>query len=404
MCSFESQRSKSDVSSEKQSAGTIDMTQIHASIQPKLPAGGLVTEGADESLLITPISTVIGNHQVTDDSASTRHSKSRRTGGSDGTTDPLLETTSAWGQHAYLKAKQLLSPEQFGEFKTIMNKFESKHENPAEVDGTYRQISRLLDATSGAIPEAERIDVAVQILSHAAQPNDVGQGQHELCAVAGLETREYSRSPSKAAEVVATAALTGQWTAPDGKPIKLDPRGLVPGSEEAGFLNGIGRDEASQLFQLAITNDITQRLEEPIFYNGTAGDEVTSANGQPAAYEGGNQLIGLPPDLVAQAGQRDFGDSNFFLMSGVMVESGNLPTNGLTEFPSSSALKAILSQSENYPMLMGVDGRKLFGADGLHVIRILSEDPKSGNVTVSDPNFPSRTSEFSFQELYQASM
>jgi hypothetical protein len=158
----------------------------------------LVTEGADESLLITPISTVIGNHQVTDDSASTRHSKNRRTGG-DETTDPLLETTSAWGQHAYLKAKQLLSPEQFGEFKTIMNKFESKHESPAEVDGTYRQISRLLDATSGAIPEAERIDVAVQILSHAAEPNDVGQGQHELCAVAGLETREYSRSPSKAA-------------------------------------------------------------------------------------------------------------------------------------------------------------------------------------------------------------
>src|ERR1700733_7259506 len=103
----------------------------------------------------------------------------------------------------------------------MMHAFEARKENPAEVDATYYQISRLLDATTGAIPQTDRIDVAMQILLDAAQPDAVGQGDHNTCTVAGLETREFARTPSRAAEVVATAALTGQWSTPDGKQIKL---------------------------------------------------------------------------------------------------------------------------------------------------------------------------------------
>jgi hypothetical protein len=404
MATPEAQLLKSDNSSERPPTNLVDLTQDHTSLQSRHQARKRETKQTADSIVITPVSSVISNNQHKGHHTTARDSKSKGHGRAEADPDPLLETSSAWGQHAYLRAKQLLSPLDFEGYKNIMHAFEAKKESPAEVDATYQQISRLLDATSGAIPEADRIDVAVQILLHAAQPDGVGQGDHNTCAVAGLETREFARTPSRAAEVVATTALTGQWTAPDGKQIKLDPKGLVPGEEEMGLLGGYNRSLESQIFQLTMTNDILQRLKKPVFYTGTDDDTFTYANGEPAEFDGSKRLIGLPLNDVEQAGERDFGDSDFFLVNSSMAKSHNIPHGGLTEFGTVPDLEAQLRQTNKFPLLMAVDGRKLSGM-GVpdHAIRLLAYDPKTGYITVSDPNFPGTTSEVSVEELFEAS-
>jgi hypothetical protein len=391
MANFESTLGQSESRYERSIASAlVDMSREHAEIRP--PHSRRERGNSDrQSLVVSPISTIMSDVHSPNSDPSQQ--------------DPLIETTSPWAQHAYLRAKEVMPPDQFDEFKTMMNGFAARNESSSEVDGTYQQISRLLDATGGAIPQDQRIDAAVGILEHAVHPDSVGQGNNDTCTLASLETREYTRSPAKAAEIVATAALTGQWTAPDGKQIKLDPNGLQLNADDEGAIAGFNRDEASRVFQVTMVNDITQRQSTPIYFSGGTGEELTYANGRVANMGGEHQLLGLPPSEVAKLAQRDFGDGNFFLINQQMVKADKLNPAGLTEFQSPSTLQWDLQHGGGFPYEIALNGQKLFGALGTpnHAIRLLREDPSNGDVTVSDPNLPRLTEGFTINQLYQAS-
>lgn len=94
--------------------------------------------------------------------------------------------------------------------------------------------------------------LAQQIIDHAAHPHYIGQGDHNTCNVTALESRLFSTEPSKASQLIADVATTGQYTAKDGSTVTLDQKDLAKDSNSQANLsaNGDGdRSYASQLFQ-----------------------------------------------------------------------------------------------------------------------------------------------------------
>jgi hypothetical protein len=98
----------------------------------------------------------------------------------------------------------------------------------------------------------DRATLAEQILSRTAYPERAKQGGHQTCNVSSVEERTYATQPSAAARLVTDVALTGQYTAPDGTHVKVDPKQDAE-SQKAYF--GYGqREQASQIFQVAAVN------------------------------------------------------------------------------------------------------------------------------------------------------
>jgi hypothetical protein len=203
--------------------------------------------------------------------------------------------------------------------------------------------------------------------------------------------------------MITNAALRGEWVAPDGKTIKLPQSGLTPNPEiESSLLGGLNETLASQIFQLITINDITQRTQPPVYYSGKNGDWLNDAQGNPIK-SGGQEMRfnGLPPFLVEQAGERNFADSRFFLIN---EHALNITKTGLNQFGTNEQLEGILSQNKEFPLIIAVDGRKLFGELGVpnHAILITGYNPSTKEVTLADPNFPSITSTHDLQELFDA--
>ena len=275
--------------------------------------------------------------------------------------NPLLATTSAWEQQVYLKARESLSPTDFQQFQQLMTTFDSRNLPAAQKDGVYSQVDRLLEAKTSAIPQAELTNLAAQILLEAGS-RQVGQGDHNACTVASLEAREWNRAPDKAATTIVEAALSGSWRAPDGKEIKLPAAGLMPlPGIESSLLGGEERTLASQIFQLVTVNDILQRLNPPIIYSGKDGDILRSTEGKPVTIDGSDTFKGLPPSLVEQAAERNFGDSEAFIVN---KDLPGVKTHML-QFGSAQELSQALTSAKQFPLLIPVDGRKIFGELGV---------------------------------------
>lgn len=140
------------------------------------------------------------------------------------------------------------------EFSRRMNQFQARVSDRSEVIATYQQIQRLLEPSAPSLVSSkERATLARQILMQAAEPDMICQGHHQTCTITSLESVVYTKHPSKAAEMLADLALTGQFTASDGTSLKLDPHprdyiqryDLTPANE---------RTYASELFQIASVN------------------------------------------------------------------------------------------------------------------------------------------------------
>lgn len=132
-----------------------------------------------------------------------------------------------------------------------------------EVTATYQQINKLLKTSSPFLNDAQRADVAGGILFHTAQGR-IDQGFHRTGHVSALQNIAFSERPSLAAEMITTAALTGEWRARDGKVIKMPKDSMTPGWEELFFPPVDGwRTHASQIFQVVALNDIGMRENDP---------------------------------------------------------------------------------------------------------------------------------------------
>jgi hypothetical protein len=118
----------------------------------------------------------------------------------------------------------------------------------------YKQVMRLLTsapAQSESTAVGWDIVLAKQLMSYAANPEKVDQGNHLTCGAAALESEMYWRSPADAARVVADVYLTRQFI-PEGKSKAIVPHQsvLTPDSESNRITAHDGqRSYASQLFQ-----------------------------------------------------------------------------------------------------------------------------------------------------------
>ena len=130
-------------------------------------------------------------------------------------------------------------------------------------------------------------------MHQCAHPDETDQGHHNTCAPTAEAESILTRNPSKAAEMVVTTALTGQWTAPDGKVITIDKGSLQPGVEESVYPSKDGgqRTFATQLLNLTMVNDALQRLVPPQYYvQRRADDETPGDTGERRLDEAGGNF------------------------------------------------------------------------------------------------------------------
>ncbi len=275
-----------------------------------------------------------------------------------------------------------------------------------EVADTYDQLSRLLEAKDGTQPKENRVLAAESFAHHMASPTNIDQGQHNTCNVTSLEEHIMTRNPSKAAEIVATAALTGQWVAPDGKVIKLDSNSLLPGPEERNFPpNDSERSYATQLMNQVLVNDVGQRKMPPMFYSqekpqgrADTGERLRYADGTDvptdAIRRNGDQAPWNRPDVtcgdMTESARRLTGDSNFVIVGRGVDSEANLVSVGsaqelgqaLSAMKASGKLPAIIMVDINDPLFNGAgDPRK---EPNWHVISVVGYDEKTGKVKLSN--------------------
>ncbi len=303
--------------------------------------------------------------------------------------------------------KSGMTPEQRDKFNKDMEAFEKRAKeqglSPDEVAKTYAQTTRLLEATDGKVPKDQREVLAQNIMHHAANPENVDQGQHNTCNTTTLAENLFTKNPSKAAEMIASTAITGEWKAPDGKVIKIDPGSLVPGAEEIRNppANGM-RSHATQILNVVMTNDATQRRNPPVFYRqetptgpGDSGERLYDQNGKmitekvkdpndPSKYV--DKPVSSPTlsySEINQIGRRLTGEDK-------VMRFGNGSDGGIT-YNSEQEMRDKIKQAKDQgklPLVLGVDANKPpFGNSpefGAHVVTITGYDEKTGRVRVSN--------------------
>ncbi len=303
-------------------------------------------------------------------------------------------------------------------FKENLNKFEERakkeHISPEEVAKTYEQMGRLLSASDAKVSKSERVLLAENIAHHLNHDDMVDQGQHSTCNVTTLAERGFSRNPAKMAEIIATTAIKGAWTAPDGKVITLDPGSLIPRAEERNNPPRDGdRSYAVQILNLVMVNDGTQRRIPASYYRqqnpdpnrpGDTGERLVGGDGKPLMErESYVDFSNSPPEKkyrdvpissptlidseIYATGKRISGDANFYITNKehgdgvVKYESVHDLRDRLIEMKNQHRLPAVLAVNANEkPFGSGLPG----GPSGYHVVSIREFDESTGRVRVSN--------------------
>lgn len=272
----------------------------------------------------------------------------------------------------------------------------SNNVSDEEIAKALGQVSRLLEANPAAVTEANRQLAARSLMHEMCRPmSDTNQGQHVTCEMTALAKTMLSRNPSKMAEIVATTAITGQWTNPaDGKVITIAKSDLTPGVEEKTFPPRLDGDRtfATQLMNTVMINDYLQRKDPPQFYTqvshwwGSYDEKVTYADGKPV---GKGNFVGTTDEEAQEVATRLMGKN-------VPILSEFTP--GTDTISGLSDELAELKKAGKLPVMVNVDaGDKIFQEvpdclnwllgkpkDSWHEICITNYDPKTGNVRLSN--------------------
>ncbi len=149
-----------------------------------------------------------------------------------------------------------LEPERRERFNLRMQEFEtrarSENLTAAQIDATYGQIRRIIEGPSAALSEAQRLNIAEQTISMAADPTSIDQGVHDTCGAAVVEVRTYMKHPEKAIKLVADAALNGEVLTSGGVALPIDT--TPHDTSKLDFPKSGQRSHASELFQVAAIN------------------------------------------------------------------------------------------------------------------------------------------------------
>lgn len=302
-------------------------------------------------------------------------------------------------------------------FESNMQKFEQRARevglSDSEVANTYKQVERLLTArdSAHARPQNERTRIAEQLMYHAANPANIDQG-HLTCNVTTVEDRMFRTKPSAAAEVIATTALTGQWVAPDGKVIRIDPRSLEPNRDERLDVPADNkRSEASKMFQIAALNDVGQRFAHPLYFQQRATGSERETGGYWGDEHGrfAKEFVGVNSQGITQESQRLSGDHDPFVMMNSRVRRDH---SGLITFSSASQLGQQLQHTdfEHKPAVLVVNAydpvftkhNPQIGVQVNHVVSIVDYNAATHRAQIDDQHGKRRDQWVNLSDLYRA--
>ena len=286
------------------------------------------------------------------------------------------------------KLEHAIAPDRQKEFQEQMNTIE--HRNPPltadQINQIYDKTTQLLtnpDNTS-QLNQAERTQLASSMLKDIAHPNETDQGFHNTCNVTTLEKRLNAQDPVKFANMVTEVGLTGQYTAPDGKAIKLDAASLHPDAEAGYNANDSrtdgARNYASQIFDVATINEYWQHQQPPLSYSqvrptgqGDTGERLTYPNGQEVKGPDGKPMRspGLSTEAMGQIG-KDLGMSGQYIISNAATDGPNNGA-GTDKVENIDQFNAALAASKPPAIIMVNAGNLLFSGsgeqpDGWHVV------------------------------------
>jgi hypothetical protein len=306
--------------------------------------------------------------------------------------------------------KDHVAAEKQAAFKKDMDGFEARaqkeHLTPEEVAKTYDQMSRMLNAPMdrAVVSQQDRALLAEGLIHQCAHPEATTQGAHNTCNVTTVAHETLEKNPSKAAEIAATTSINGEWTAADGKVIKIDTQSLQPGAEESVYPPTDGnRSFATQVLNLTMVNDALQRRVPPESYiQRTPDADIPNDTGERRLDASDNVIytgkitadgLSLPlasPNLtdheIVQVGQRLNGDNSHLI-------SLNDPQSGVESMGSEAAFAQRLHQLKQqgqFPVTLAVDanhapiqevGQESPGL-GAHVVTIDGYDEKTGKVHI----------------------
>ncbi len=328
--------------------------------------------------------------------------------------------------------KDHIPEKQQAAFKKDMADFEARaqkqHLPPEEITKTYAQMSRLLDAKDSdlpppVVPSSNRALLAEQLMHQTAHPDETYQGEHNTCNVTVVAKETLYKNPSKMAEMAATTALKGEWTAPDGKVIKIDKQSLTPGAEESNTKTKDGdRSYATQVLDLTLANDSLQRRTPPESYvQRTPDREIPGDTGERTLDAAGNVVknrqqvdgkwISTPlnnPGVLEHelnALSKEFNGDNTHLIDPNSFESGVERVGSaeqlgekLKQFKDQNQMPVSLAVDANHiPIRDGNDERPGYGS---HVVTITDYDAKTGRVKISNQWGSASNRWVSLKDLY----
>jgi hypothetical protein len=337
-------------------------------------------------------------------------------------------------------------------FHKYMTEFEAKPIEQSEKARTYGQLNVLLGSEFGVISDEQRVGTALDFLFHAAEGH-IDKGRHLTCAPTVQEQRTIARQPSLAAEMITSAAISGEWIARDGKTIKLDQDSLRAGPEERNYPPVDGwRSQASQIFQVVAINDFGQHRRMPLSFiqkeqsswpllrnmmafAGYRGEYWRLADGREVDFGG------LGPEAVAEENQRLLGDSKVVLYNAGSPESNTSDHFQPSYDPDRNPPKVIktfqragvdvfdridgnagleskladLSNNKKFPVMIGVDesnhelpGYSSWFSDlnlgSHHVVTLTEYDAEHKRVYVQNSDGSEYNGWISTQDLYNGSL
>lgn len=332
-------------------------------------------------------------------------------------------------------------------FKKDMEKLEGRMNSgqvsKEEVAATYESIAKMVDNPTDVTSQGKRLQLAKNIMFHAGDPTKTDQGEYNTCALTSQQERLFTRNPSKAADIIAEAATTGKWVAPDGKEIKLDKASLQPrpGSIMGSPIDG-ERSYATQVLNNVLANDIHQRKETPESYvqyqhrdkqgrrlaEEDNGERVYDAKGREVRDPDGKKLRAPQVDDLEVAAQikRLTGDTGVVMVNQKMAETDDSAQKRKPEAAKDVVLLssekqlgetlATLKAQGKFPAIIGLDGADRVLTAGLpkdpqmakskefegHMLSVTDYDVTKGRARLSNQWGHASDRWISVKDLYRA--
>jgi hypothetical protein len=319
----------------------------------------------------------------------------------------------------HLKAEGKLSEKDFEKFKQNMDRLQERvklrYDDPIEGQKTYEQMDKLVTEPKAVISEKNRILLAENVLYHAAWPHNIDQGKYETCNMTTVQENIFTRHPSKAAELITSAALHGGFDSAR-KHIQIDAQSLWPQPESLTSPPGDNcRSYATQVLNVLLVNDVVQRFHPPQYYSqipaghkgGPPGDATHRDSTDPKDVgerltDGhGNEILdthGTAVRAPGDAGNTDNIAAELKRLTGdtqvVITDKSDVPGDAdvvhvgspadLEQALKTHKMPMIIAIDANNPPFGGKNGGRFGNAPAWHVVTIQSYDAKHHKAHISN--------------------